>query len=272
MPKSTYACLALASFSLAACSGEVADIENLDTAEGAASKATMVGDFDLHARSLDEAFLADGAVSTLSITKDNKGACSYKAIQAKSCGTTPCTDTGILGDTKHSSRLAGACTFAGNALTLKTSGPDLVFHVGSSSHKGDAGFLFTSATKQNKAGKEAFFRRTSRTPIDALGRAYQGGFNEALSKPIKTNDPSLSPAVRAGLAALEKQIDKPITDIDRWIEDSYAVFATPFDDSPVAYAIETSHSGDHCGGYQVFAVDTNGKALKDVLSDGDCGL
>src|SRR6185369_17541192 len=97
-----------------------------------------------------------------------------------------------------------------------------------------------------------------------------GGADDALTKEIKSSDPSLSPAVREGLKKLEAELSEPLDDINRDVTSTFAVFATPFDSEPVAYAVESTHSGDHCGGFQVFAVDTNGKRIKTELSDGDC--
>jgi hypothetical protein len=264
-------------FASAACGVQAPAGADLPSQGADLTSALMVGDFHVSGRNLDEAFLFDGAVSDLSISKDSAGQCASRALQAKGgCNaTTLCSATELLSGDKHRARIEGSCTITASKLTLTTQHGELAFAVNAATTpQGKAGFALSSVdgTKLNEAGTSAFFEATSRDPGEALGRSYAGGALDALTREIKTTDASLSPAVRAGLAALVKELSSPVDDIERDVTGSFAVFATPFDDKPVAYAVESTNSGDHCGGFQVFAVDVSGKRLKTELSDGDCGL
>jgi hypothetical protein len=276
MIRSSVPALGLGVFAIAlqACAG-APNGEEPSAQDGALSSSKMVGDFHLATRTLDEAFLFDGAVSELSISEDG-GRCHYNALQARGgCDAhTSCTDVDLLSSDKHRARIDGGCTVTSTELTLETPEGNLAFKVEPATAHGKTGLLLTSTSgKQlNRAGASAFFQPTSRDPGEALSRCYDGGADDALTKDIKSSDSSLPPAVRAGLAKLEAELSEPVDDITREVTGTFAVFATPFDSEPVAYAVESTNSGDHCGGYQVFAVDTSGKRIKTELSDGDCGL
>lgn len=244
-----------------------------DEADLAASG--MVGDFHLRTRSLDEAFAFDGAMTELTITRTG-GACRFEALQAKGgCSATKlCSSTKLLSSDEHAVKVAGTCSSKGAVLTLDTPSGPRAFRVASAKVKGTPGWELRAADGKalNKAGASAFFEKTSRDPGEALARAHAGGSLPALSRSVDPKDPALPAPVRAGLAKLVTELSKDKGDISRSVDEVFAVLATPFDATPVAYAVSASHSGDHCGGYQVFAVDAAGKRIATELSDGDCGL
>jgi len=248
--------------------------ESPESAESDVTKRSMVGDFHVDSRTLDEAFAFDGAVTELSITKDANG-CQFQALQATGgCNATKlCSETTILSN-EHVKTISGSCTLGATSLTLETPSGDLAFTVKATSVKGKSGFVLTSKNGDalNKGGASAFFVRTSRDPGDALSRSYAGGPNELLTKDIDPKSTSLSPEVRAGLAKLIDELSESDDDITRDVDGTFAVYANPFDKTPVAYAVSSTHSGDHCGGFQVFAVDVDGNKISTELSDGDCGL
>jgi hypothetical protein len=258
---------------LVGCAG--ASVEVPAGSEADVAAASLAGDLHLQSRTLDEEFAFDGAVTELSITK-NGADCKYQALLAVGgCNAAELCSTTEMLSTDQGKKINGTCTIAGTVLTLDAAANGLQLRAKAYTANGDEGFVLSSVDGKplNKGGSSAFFARTSRNPGDAFYRSYRGGTLPALTKPIEPNDTSLPEAVRAELGKAIAELSFTEAELHSEVDETFAVFATPFDDKPVAYGVAAHHSGDHCGGFQVFGVDAaSGARLKEQMSDGDCGL
>lgn len=202
--------VALGILALTGCSAD-ADEASADpsTETSDLSATSLVGDFHYSARSVDEAFLLDGALVELSLTKKGNEF-DYEAIQvADGCSTKkPCTTTQLLSG-EHGKKIAGTGTLSGKELTLNGDAKGIRFQVKTAKVNDESGLVLTSVSDKalSKGGASAFFAKTSRAAEDAFVRAHVGSTPlSALTKTIDPNDGSIAAPVRAGLEEISGEL------------------------------------------------------------------
>lgn len=282
MRTSLFLALSLTSLALA-CGTTAGDDSVAEDSAFTSGDAALVGDFHVNPRALDpkggdEGFLIPGALIDLSVRADDSGTCRYQATQSK-CDDTGCARGPNILDEGVSNRIAGTCSIDANVLTVHTQAAGDLRMVAT-----EGGFNLTAASGQNLngRGKTAFLVKTSRAAEDAFKRAVNPnwGIYGMVTKVVDPHDSTFSSELRASLDKLIAEQSLPEKD---GVQNSVgkdgvlAIFATPFDSVPVAYAVVATIVGknvlgERCINRLLKAVDTSGKRLESAFRLGDhCG-